>query len=273
MKNKRDIIASALIAAGLLVLVYSLPGCVRANTPSTPRPDATALLGGQAVKDSTVTASADRIDVLSVDTPQAAPVKIETDAIRKAVIDAPAADVSRLIAQFEGIIARLDKELAAEKKARAAAEQQALREQARWLTWTGIGFMAAFGISLFAGGGLAGAFKTWPLLVLGAGCFGLAQVISHPWFLKGFAGLLLLSVAYTAYWIYDSHKQGRLREALEKRERLLKQVLPVLDDAYENGEEAVKKILDRDVFAPLTGLFSKQEKAEVHTIRAELKAS
>jgi hypothetical protein len=256
------------IAVFCLALVS---GC---NTPTAPTPsrvDPTPTVTGQQAKDATVTASANAIDTIVAPTPQAPAVRVETDAIRAAVVANPAADVSALVAQFEAVIKRLDADLAAERKRRIAAEGAALKEQARWLTWTGVGLFAAFGLSLFAGGGLMGAMKTWPLLVLGAGCFGLAQLISHPWFLRGFAGLLLAGVGYSAYWVYDRHKQGRLREALAKRERLLKQVVPVLDDAYENAESSIKQALDAKVFDRLSSLFSREDKAELHHLRAETK--
>jgi hypothetical protein len=259
------------IAIALLSFAM-LGGCISPTTPPPPRVNPAPTVEGQQAKDATITTSADAIDSIVAPTPQAPAVKVETDAIRAAVVANPAADVAALVAQFEAVIKRLDADLAEERKRRVAAENAALKEQARWLTWTGVGLFAAFGLSLFAGGGLMGAVKTWPLLLLGAGCFGLAQLISHPWFLRGFAGLLVAGVGYAVYWVYDRHQQGRLREALAKRERLLKQVVPVLDYAYENAHQSIKDVLDRDVFNKLGSLFSAEQKAEIHHLRGEVKA-
>jgi hypothetical protein len=253
----------------ILALMFGLTGCETQVAPSSPRPDAKPAIAAQGTKDAAVVTSANAIDTIAAPSPIAAPVKVETDNIRRAVAEAPAADVSRIVAAFEAHIARLDKQVAAERSRAEKAESAALREQARWLTWTGVGLLASFGLSLLAGGGLTAAVKTWPLALLGAGCFGLAQLISHPWFLHSFGGLFAASLAYVAYWVYDRHKQGRLREALAKREALLKSVVPVLDEAYESASDSLKEALDSTIFNRLAAVFSKDQKAEIHRLRAD----
>jgi hypothetical protein len=255
----------------ILALMFGLTGCETQVAPSSPRPDAKPAIAAQGTKDVAVVTSANTIDAIAAPSPIAAPVKVETDNIRRAVADAPAADVARIVAAFEAHIDRLDKQVAAERTRAEKAESAALREQSRWLTWTGAGLLAAFGLSMLAGGGFAAAFKTWPLALLGAGCFGLAQLISHPWFVRGFAALAVASLGYVVFWVYDRHKQGRLREALAKREVLLKSVLPVLDEAYESGADSLKQALDSSVFNRLSSILSQEQKAEIHRLRADSK--
>jgi hypothetical protein len=255
----------------LIAIALILGGCKTQLAPLSPRPDAQPVIAAQGSKDVAVITSANAIDVIAAPSPIAAPVKVETDNIRRAVAEAPAADVGRIVAAFEAHIDRLDKQVASERSRADKAESAALREQSRWLTWTGVGLLAAFGVSMLAGGGFAAAFKTWPLALLGAGCFGLAQLISHPWFVRGFAALAVASLGYVVFWVYDRHKQGRLREALAKREVLLKSVLPVLDEAYESGADSLKQALDASVFDRLSSILSREQKADIHRLRADTK--
>jgi hypothetical protein len=63
--------------------------------------------------------------------------------------------------------------------------------------------------------------------------------------------------------------KGRLREALAKREALLKSVVPVLDEAYESASDSLKEALDSTIFNRLAAVFSKDQKAEIHRLRAD----
>jgi len=253
-------------------LLFAATGCQRGGVTPTPPVNAAPVLKDQENKDRTVTKEADAIDKKVAGTPVADDVKASTDAQRAAVAAAPAADVARIVAAFEAK-AKADAATIAKLTATITdLENQALREQARWLTWTGVALLAAFGLSLLVGQ-LAAAVKTWPLALLGVGCFGLAQLISHPWFLRGFILLLIAAVAYSAYYVFDRHKEGRLRRSLEKKAEVLTQIVPVLDEAYDSAADSVKQALDANIFGRLSSVFSKEQKSLVHQVRAETKAA
>jgi len=248
-----------------------LTGC-GTNQPVPPRIDAAPTLTAQADKDTKILASADNIDTAVKGTPPEAPVKAETAAIRVAIQTAPAADVTKLVISFESAIKTLESQNTKLLEQLNAERQRAMREQSRTLNWAGFGFLAMFGISLVFGH-LAAAMKTWPLIILGAGCFGLAQLISHKWFLPSFAALAALGIGYTVYWVIDRHRQGRLQQALEKRVNVLKQTIPVLDQAYDEATDEVKKLMDRSIFDRLSDVMTAEEKAEIHHLRADNKVA
>jgi len=250
----------------LLFALVALTGC--ANSPAKLRPSApapaatTAIVTAHKGKDAIIVAEAGKIDAIAPE------VKEHTDAQRAAVAAAPAVDIERLNTEWRAVVDSLATENAKLTKDVAALKGQALREQSRWLTWAGVGLLAAFGLSIVVGQ-FAAAIKTWPLAALGAGCFGLAQLISHPWFLRGFTGLLLAGLAYSAYYVFDRHKECRLRRSLEKKAAVLGEIVPVLDHAYESSADTIKQALDANIFARLSSALSKEDKALVHKIRAE----
>jgi len=213
-------------------------------------------------------ASADRIDTTIAHTPAAEPVRVHTNAIRDAIATAPAAEVAELAAAFTtaldkqaGAIAALETKLNKEEaKARAAYK--------RWLYTSGGGLLLSFAITLVFGRAGAAA-RTWPLAALGLGAFVLAEVISSQWFQIGCLVLIAGAVAYLTYWVIDRHKQGRLQQAIEKRAALLREIVPVLDEAYENASDDVKRLLDRNLFNRFSDRFDDAAKAEIHEMRKE----
>jgi hypothetical protein len=253
-----------IVIAALVLLAAT--GCQRGGVTPAPPVNAAPVIAGQEGKDRAIISEAAKIDAIA---PAAKP---HTDAQRAAIAAAPAADVARIVAEFESQIGQLVRSNADKDAQILAAKNQALREQARWLTWTGVALLAAFGLSLLVGQ-LAAAVKTWPLALLGVGCFGLAQLISHPWFLRGFILLLIAAVAYSAYYVFDRHKEGRLRRSLEKKAEVLTQIVPVLDEAYDSAADSVKQALDANIFGRLSSVFSKEQKSLVHQVRAETKAA
>jgi hypothetical protein len=262
-----------LLCIGVVLVLAGCKAVPVPSRPSLPPVDTAPVIAGQEGKDRAILSEAAQIDAIA---PQAKP---HTDAQRKAIEDNPAADVARIVAEFQArdkLRDAADKETAAIiaglRKEIEDLQNQALREQARWLTWSGVALLAAFGVSLLFGQ-LAAAVKTWPLALLGVGCFGLAQLISHPWFLRSFIGLLIAALAYAAYYVYDRHKEGRLKRSLEKKADVLKQIVPVMDSAYESAEASVKDALDAKIFDRLSSIFSNEQKATVHALRAEVKST
>lgn len=183
--------------------------------------------------------------------------------------------------------ARVEREESAKKLADELARIQAshdkqlaelrdgeLKFQARTLTCSGILFAALFGLS--AGfGGVAGVKKAWPFLLLALMALGLAQIVSQPWFKWAILGAATIGVVGLGYWIWDHNRTGRLKDEAEKKAVELKKfassIVPILDQAYDDGSQTTKDVLDTYVFDPLTDKMGDQTKALIHRLRAEAK--
>lgn len=156
------------------------------------------------------------------------------------------------------------------------AQQAMMKEQARGLNIGGFICMLLFGAGL-AFGGLPGLQKTWFFGVLAVICFGLAQIISQPWFMWACLIALIVVVGLAIFFLIRRHqldaKQSEANVQANRLNEILATVVPVLDEAYEKGTEAEKKILDEKVFTPLGKAMNREEKAIVHLIRADTSAS
>jgi len=247
------------------VLMLMLSGCAQGPVSLVERPETAGTMAQHELKDSVVLTEADAIDAIA---PAAKP---HTDAQRQAVAAAPAEDLQPLFDQFNAVIDQQQKRIAQLEGENDDLRNQALREQARWLTWSGVSLLAAFGVSMLFGGGLAAAFKTWPLAVLGAGCFGLAQLISHPWFLRGFVALILLGLGYAVYYVWDRHNEGRLKESLQKKAKALEAIVPALDESYDTAADVVREALQVHVFDRLSKVMDRSDKAVVLEVKADQK--
>lgn len=261
------------LLCGLFLVLLFLVGCQRSGgIARAERPDAAGVIGRHAQKDATVIEEADKIDSAVAGTAQAGTVKASTDAQRAAVAAAPAKDITELANVFGRALDQYERRIADLEAALDKEQKAALREQVRWLNGTGILLLVGFGVSV-GFGGLPGARKTWPLVLLAGGCFGLAQVVGHPWFVRGFLILLAVGAAYGVWWAIDKHREGKLRASLEKKsaklQGVLGEIVPVLDQAYEKAGEGVRELLDRSIFDRLSDAFTKEQKAVVHEIRAD----
>jgi hypothetical protein len=268
-------VAVVLVIAGVLLSA----GCAGSKgTVGPDRTDPATTLADGAKKDADIATEANGIAARSTDAPfVAASAARILDVLRLSPWAKTEATINALVTERDAALAAAKTQgdadaatIAGLRKEIDELKNQALREQARWLTWTGVGLFAAFGVSLIIGQ-LAAAAKTWPLALLGAGCFGLAQLISHPWFLRSFVGLLVAGVAYSAYYVFDRHREGRLRRSLEKKADVLKQIVPVLDDAYDSAADSLKQALDANIFARFSAVLDRDQKATVHQVRAEVK--
>lgn len=175
--------------------------------------------------------------------------------------------------ELEAQIARMEQK---QKDALDAAHNEFMREQARWLNIAGFVFLAAFGVGI-GFGGLPGLKNTFPFAILAVICFGLAQIVSQPWFKWAVLGSVGVGLSISLWWAYRKHQQGTLAESMsEKSQRLqavLGQVIPVLDNAYENAESSTKELLRRTVFDTLSKKMDTADKALIHSIRAEVTKS
>lgn len=260
-------------AAIAALCVLALAGCSSfpfsgkgesARTPITARPASGPVVESHVAKDSRVIASADRIDAATTEPAIAA----ETAEIRDAVASAPAINLQPLVNEFNRALDARDREIDRLREAVTAAQNKELVYQARGLTIVGFGCLAAFGLGIAFGGGVVAAMKLWPVAVIGVGCLGLAQIVAHPWFMRGVLATGTLGLAWLVYYVIDRHKAGRLRASVDRKLEVLREVVPVLDDAYDSAADSVKAFLDASIFDRLSRKFSPAHKAAVHEVRA-----
>ena len=248
---------SVLLTASVFVFL----GC-QATRPihRAPALDSTPVVSAFEERDVTVLGAAERIDTTVESTPYETPVKTETDTIRRAVEKTSASNVAELAKSFTVITEQMQKQIDRLEKQLDEERNRAMRAQSDKLNWAGLGFLALFGLSFFAGP--AAALKTWPLAVLGGGCLALSQIVSSPWFARGGAILIGVALIYFIWWVYDRHKQGRLEAALQKRVALFKKIVPVIDNASDEARSALKSAFKE--------VMSDDDKAEIHAIKAEI---
>jgi hypothetical protein len=243
------------------VVILSLGGCQAVKRlPFTQPVDPTPVVEAFKERDATVLGATERIDVTVKATPYEAPVKVETNSIREAVAKSSALDVATLATSFMGLANKLQERIHELETQLDEERTRALRSQSDKLNWAGLGFLALFGLSFFAGP--AAALKTWPLAILGGGCLALSQIVSSPWFARGGAVLIAVALGYSIWWVYDRHKEGRLKESLSKRVDLFKRIIPVIDSANDEARAALKGAFKEAMSA--------EDKAEILVLKSEL---
>ena len=254
----------------LLVLML-LSGCApqKATSP-LPRPQPASVIEGEKAKDATVTQSANAIDkIVEADAPQvAAPVKVETDAIRKAVVDAPALKVELLAKEFQRALDALEKHNAELRKQLADMQDAEQRKQVAWLRWVGFGAVGLAALLAYLRNPLGMAVGGIGLLALG-----LAQLIAQPWFSLALQIGAVIGLVGLGWAVVHAYRKGTLADKLE-RERLrmsstLPKVVATLDKAYEEADEARRKLLDDTIFSALSRKMDADEKKLIHEVRAK----
>ena len=237
-----------------------------------------------------------------------------TDAIRIAELQAIAtSERARADAAVAAYAAQAEKNRIENQKAIDAAVAQAkqaiydrdnavLKDQIAWCNR--IGF-SALGIAVallagawFFGGGLLGLKKLGPVVALvgfvGVAALWLARILGNPWFMPVLTLLILGVLTWIAVWMVHHYRQKDLAAEVQARTAKLaavaKDVVPVLDAAYENGRETVDQlaervkakvkalradgvattqdVLDELVFNPISSKMDATTKATVKEIRA-----
>ena len=237
-----------------------------------------------------------------------------TDAIRIAELQAIAtSERARADAAVAAYAAQAEKNRIENQKAIDAAVAQAkqaiydrdnavLKDQIAWCNR--IGF-SALGIAVallagawFFGGGLLGLKKLGPVVALvgfvGVAALWLARILGNPWFMPVLTLLILGVLTWIAVWMVHHYRQKDLAAEVQARTAKLaavaKDVVPVLDAAYENGRETVDQlaervkakvkalradgvataqdVLDELVFDPISSKMDATTKATVKEIRA-----
>ena len=196
----------------------------------------------------------------------------------------------------------IDAALAKAKQAIHDRDNAVLKDQIAWCNK--IGF-SALGIAVallagawFFGGGLLGLKKLGPVVALvgfvGVAALWLARILGNPWFMPVLTFLILGVLTWIAVWMVRHYRQKDLAAEVQARTAKLaavaKDVVPVLDAAYENGRETVDQlaervkakvkalradgvataqdVLDELVFDPISSKMDATTKATVKEIRA-----
>ena len=277
---KRYPIFTLLLVLGLMGLLFLFQGCAsapvgvihRVTAPSAP------VVKGQLAKDAVILAAADKIDAL-------APAAIEQTTIqREAVASAPAAQVEQILAEKDAALkaykdasADSDKIIADLRKETAALRAKETTTQ-QW-TCRGIGLLClvAAGLAAYFGGLLA-LPKAGMLGIAGLGFMALAQVLGAWWFLPAVGSVSLLAVIAVAIWIVKHRQDANFAaETLAKAElakSTLAKIVPVIDQTYDaltNGASNAGQAVLTNLFATLSKEMNSNEKAVIHTVRAEAK--
>lgn len=179
---------------------------------------------------------------------------------------------AKLQAVLDSMTARIT---AAENEARnkaMLAQVSMFNEWGAWLTGAGVLALGLAGIF----GGIAGLRTVGPIAALavacGMACFGIAQIVGQPWFKWAVLGIVTVVLGVCAWWVVRKYKQGVLKEAAEakvaKLSGALQQVVPVLDQAYDEASADVRDVLDKLIFSRLSSAMDKEQKATVHEVRA-----
>lgn len=189
------------IAAAVWVCVFALlsPGCARGKQrPSLPPPASAAIIEGQKGKDRVVVEEAGKI---AQEWPEAKP---HTDAQIAAVAAAPAADVERLNAQWEAVLANRDAIIAKITKERDEA-RNATDKAIRIGGYALAGILVALGVASFflaAQVPWLGPKISMALIAAGLSVFAMVQAYewtkAHPW-ITGITLLFLVAAGALAY--------------------------------------------------------------------------
>lgn len=272
------------MGARLLILaVFALlAGCPKVPAPARRPVDIPAsapVVAGQLGKDEAVVRSAGEIDrVVERDAPQVAdPVKQQTDAIRAAVSANPASDVKALAAQFEDALRLLREQLAAADKrvAQLAAQVESLhnaeqKAQASDLRKVAFGLLALAGLLGWARQPMWAAASALGALL----CFGVAQIISQPWFMPACAVAVALGLGAFGWAAVHAYRKHELAAKVEKEaakfKDALSRVVPALDSALDEVGAAGAEIKEK-LRSAMTGSNGAAAKATIHEVRASAK--
>ena len=269
------------LTPALVLLMLSLAGCLHepVQPPRVPvtTPTAAPIVAGQQSKDATVTASADKIDSIVDGKPEAAPVKVETDSIRAAVAANPAADVKLLATQFDEAIKLLREQLAISdnRAAQFAAQVERLQDAEQRTQVRDLRYIAFGALALAALLGWAKQIQFAAIFAVGGIlAFGLAQLVSQPWFATACTVVVALILAGVTWAAVHAYRKRELAEKAEKEAAKLKdtlvRVVPAVDSVIEQGGATVADIKAK-LRAAMSGTTGAQAKATIHEIRAAAK--
>jgi hypothetical protein len=203
----------------------------------------------------------------------AAQARVERDKVRQDEKDANATYIKNAEAAktaHEAEIAKLNREHQAQLDELKSAEA---RKQALYLR-LGAGLcLLVLGVGV-GFGQFEGLKRTWVFGLFALVLFGLAQLVTQPWFMYAvLVGTIVVMIA-VGFWLWQHQKKGDLAVAVQQKATQLGNVttavVPVLDNAYNDAEPETKKWLDEHVFSVLSSKMDAADKSIVHTIRADI---
>ena len=267
----------------VILFAFTLAGCKSStkvpDLPPIHRPDASLVVPGQAEKDKSVVGSANRIDgIAETKAPAAAPeIRVETDLIRKAVQDNPAAAVELLVAQFQRALdlheaqsKQMQETIKLLQKQIDDLKDAELKKQIATFRWAGFALIA-LAVGLFFAKQVEYAAAAG---VIGMLALGLAQLFSQPWFAVALQISAALAAIGLGWAIFHAYRKRTLAEKVANEADRFKATLPkvvkVLDDAYDAGDAAVRDLLDRHIFSNLSQIMDRPQKDVIHDTRKML---
>ena len=242
-------------------------------------PDPIELLAGEqrarAMLEGRVDEARKLYDQASIKATEEAKERAKLEANLKTALE----DHAKLEAQYQRELASLK---AGYEKQIDTARNEVMRDQVKWLNRSGAACAAvAIGaLALCLGfGGIAALRVAGPFAAIAAVgslvCFGLAQIVGQWWFKWAVLSLAVAAIAVVGAWLWRHARQGNLKEEAKSRadrySAVLKQVIPVLDEAYDRAQGETKAALD-SIFSHIGNKMNSDQKAVVHEVRAEIKA-
>ena len=116
----------------------------------------------------------------------------------------------------------------------------------------------------------------WAMILgsLGLFCLGIAQLVGLSWFKYAVFGVGIIGfIAIVVALIIDNNKHKQHvsvdREATDYYSVLTK-MIPVFDNAYENASPEQRKWIEDNILVKLSGKYNDDDKALIHTIRADI---
>lgn len=207
--------------------------------------------------------------------------KAEQDLKRivEAALKERAGAAAALQTQFDSMTKLIRDAQAAAQKAADDARNAVMLEQVKWLNRFGAGCaavaVAAIGLAAVFGGlvALRGVAPFAAIAGLGSlVCFGLAQIVSLPWFKWAVLGSVVLALGAAVLYVWQKHKGDLKKEAAvaeaAKLSAVTTKIVPAIDKFYDTADEKTRASMDEVVFTPLSKQMDKAEKATVHEIRA-----
>jgi len=242
-----------------LLCLLALTGC---RTAPVPRPAVVSapVVASQEGKDRAILTEAAQIDALA---PAAKP---HTDAQRAAVAAAPAADVAKLVKDYEATVSEQAERIAALTTTVEKLKDAEKKKQVSICRWAGFALLALAALLVYA--------KLTPFAIASAvGGFlalGLAQLLSQPWFTTALniaLGVCAVAAVAAAWHAYQRHLKASDEESENTRwKEALRVLVPAVDKALESISPS-----DRITFTDTLGrVMDADHKRLVKEIRATI---
>lgn len=170
--------------------------------------------------------------------------------------------------------AALDDLAAKLKKSEDDRKNAETKEQVKWLRIIGLAcLVAGIGIGVMTNG--IQLAKSIGFGACALACFGLAQIVAHPWFLPASIGCLVLAACGGAYWFWrereDAYKKSTMEKQVAELDKVDLRTVPTTDDKGRPSNLAIE--FDRVMDKPEKAVVKKLVFAKtVKDAKAEAKA-